>query len=62
MNKCVNCGKEIPTPAFKFGGRACGKSMMLLYYNIRQTCCSDECCTKIIEKIQEELYGPSTTN
>lgn len=60
MDKCIKCGKELPIPAipaFKFGGRGHGKSMMLLYYNLRQMCCSDECCRKWIEKAEEELYG-----
>ena len=40
---CVVCGKSIPKPKLSFGGRANGKSMMTLNYNIRQMCCSDEC-------------------
>jgi predicted ATPase len=56
MDKCINCGKEIPDPVFKWGGRGCGKTMMLLYYNIRQMCCSDECFWEFMKKAEEELY------
>jgi hypothetical protein len=57
MNKCINCNKEIEAPIFKFGGRQNGKTMMLLYYNIRQMCCCDECCKEFIRKAEEEIYG-----
>ena len=56
MNKCIICDRDIPNPIFKLDGRQHGKSTLLLYYNMRQTCCSDECCTKLIKQIQEELY------
>lgn len=57
MDKCINCDKEIPTPILKFGGRQHGQNMMLLYYNIRQMCCSDECCKEWIKKAEERIYG-----
>lgn len=57
MDKCISCGKEIPEPVFKFGGRNCGKNMMILYYNIRQACCSDECFWKFMKETEEEFYG-----
>ena len=43
MDKCITCDTKIPTPQFIYGGRGCGKSFMLLNYNIRQMCCSDKC-------------------
>ena len=55
MDKCINCDKDIPTPQFVFGGRANGKILTILYHNIRQMCCSDECCKEWIEKTEEEL-------
>lgn len=57
MDKCANCNTEIPTPVFKFGGRQNGKNTMLLYYNIRQACCSDECCREFIKKMEDVVYG-----
>ena len=55
MEKCINCGKDIPAPQFIFGGRANGKTLTILYHNIRQMCCSDECCREWIEKTEEDL-------
>lgn len=54
-DKCMNCNKEIPMPVFKFGGRKYGKNISLFYYNLRQKCCSDECFSKMVEKIFDEL-------
>ena len=57
MYNCMHCNKEIPPPMFKDGGRQNGKSTMLLYYNIRQMCCSDKCFERTIKRIKERLYG-----
>ena len=51
---CIVCGKTIPKPKFSFGGRANGKTMMILNYNIRQICCSDECFQDIVMTIQND--------
>lgn len=57
MDKCINCGKEIPDPVFSLAGRRHGKNAMILYYNTRQMCCSNECFCKIMKEIEEEFYG-----
>ena len=54
---CIVCGAKIPKPEFIFGGRGSGKTMMILNYNIKQTCCSDECFDKLVDEIRGKTNG-----
>ena len=53
-HRCINCDKDIPEPKFVVGGRQNGKIMTILYYNLRQMCCSDQCAREWLKKIEEE--------
>ena len=54
---CIVCGTKIAKPKFIFGGRANGKTMMILYHNIREACCSDICFDKLVNEIRREIDG-----